>query len=63
MTGGLKIGADVLYMALPGVILSVPGVVDFDLVISGNGTTYSQDNIVIGVREKAVTDSGKVSIT
>lgn len=63
VTGGLKIGADVLYMALPGVILSVPGVVDFDLVISGNGTTYSQDNIVIGVREKAVTDSGKVSIT
>lgn len=63
VTGGLKIGTDVLYMALPGVILSVPGVVDFDLVISGDGTTYGQDNIVIGVREKAVTDSGKVSIT
>lgn len=28
--GGLTIGSDVLYMALPGVILSVPGVVDFD---------------------------------
>lgn len=60
VTGGLKIGADVLYMAIPGVILGVPGVVDFHLAISEDGAAYGQDNIKIGVREKAVTDSGKV---
>ncbi|WP_306568999.1 baseplate J/gp47 family protein [Faecalispora jeddahensis] len=61
--GGLAIGADVLYMALPGVILSVPGVVDFDLQIGTDGTTYTRSNIVISIREKAVTDESKVSIS
>lgn len=62
VTGGLKIGADVLYMALPGVILAVSGVVDFHLAISSTGSGYSQDNIEIGTREKAVTSAEKVSI-
>jgi len=60
--GGLKIGADVKYMALPGVILSVPGVVDFDLEISATGADYGEDNISVDTREKAVTDESKVSI-
>lgn len=60
--GGLPIGQDVFYMALPGVILSVSGVVDFDLLISKDGSQYSQDNIEIGTREKAVTDAEKVSV-
>lgn len=60
--GGLTIGQDLLYMALPGVILGVSGVVDFDLLISKDGSDYSQDNIEIGTREKAITDTGKVSI-
>ena len=61
-TGGLKIGADVIYMELPGVILTVPGVVDFDLTISEDGSTYNTSNITIDTREKAVTDESKVSI-
>lgn len=60
--GGLAIGADVLYMALPGVILSVPGVVDFDLQIGTSASSYGTDNIVIDTREKAVCDKAKVSI-
>ena len=60
--GGLTIGQDVLYMAIPGVILGVSGVVDFDLLISKDGADYSQNNIEIGTREKAVTDGEKVSI-
>lgn len=60
--GGLTIGQDVLYMAIPGVILGVSGVVDFDLLISKDGVDYSQNNIEIGTREKAVTDGEKVSI-
>ena len=63
VTGGLKIGTNVLYMALPGVILSVPGVTDFHLSISPDGSSYSQENIVVGTREKAVTDDGKVAIS
>ena len=60
--GGLTIGQDVLYMAIPGVILGVSGVVDFDLLISKDGVDYSQNNIEIGTREKAITDGEKVSI-
>ena len=61
-TSGLNIGEDVLFMALPGVILSVSGVVDFDLQISLDGKTYSEANITISTRQKAMTEAGKVSI-
>lgn len=60
--GGLTIGQDLLYMALPGVILGVSGVVDFDLLISRDGSDYSQNNIEVGIREKAITDTEKVNI-
>lgn len=60
--GGLTIGSDVLYMALPGVILSVPGVVDFDLGISETASDYGEENIVIDTREKAVTSTDKITI-
>lgn len=61
--GGLTIGSDVRYMTLPDVILSVPGVVDFDLAISETGSDYGEGNIVIDTREKAVTDNSKITIT
>lgn len=61
-TSGLGIGQEVLYMALPGVVLGIPGVVDFDLKISPDGTTYGDGNIPVGTREKAVTDAEKVSV-
>lgn len=61
--GGLTIGTDVRYMTLPDVILSVPGVVDFDLEISETDSDYGESNIVIDTREKAVTDDDKISIT
>lgn len=61
-TSGLSIGQDVLYMAIPGAILAVPGVVDFDLTISADGETYAKDNISVDTREKAVTDEGKVTV-
>ena len=63
MRGGLTIGSDVRYMTLPDVILSVPGVVDFDLAISETGSDYGEGNIVIDTREKAVTDNSKITIT
>lgn len=60
--GGLTIGESVIYNRLPTPIYTVAGVVDFDLEISGDGTTYSTDNIPVTSREKAVTDEGKVSV-
>ena len=60
--GGLTIGSDVLYIALPGFILSVPGVVDFDLGISETASDYGEENIVIDTREKAVTSTDKITI-
>ena len=63
VTGGLGIGAGVIYMTLPAVILSVAGVKDFDLLISRDGDNFSEDNIEVSTREKVVTDESRVSIT
>ena len=41
----------------------MPGVVDFDLQISSNGETFSDDNIVIAARQKAVTEEGSVTVS
>ena len=61
--GGLNIGQSVIQVALPTEVLKVPGVVDFDLQISSNGETFSDDNIVIAARQKAVTEEGSVTVS
>ena len=49
-------------MALPGAILSVPGVVDFSLSIGTSAAALAVKNIVIGTREKAVTNADAITI-
>ncbi len=61
-SGGLGIGADVIYIRLPGIVAAVPGVEDFDISVSADGETYGKGNIPIGYREKAVTEEGAVVI-
>ncbi len=61
--GGLGIGADVIYIKLPGVITAkIPGIEDFDINISTDGVNYSKQNISIGYKEKAVTEESAVII-
>lgn len=60
MQGGLGIGEDVIYNRLPCVLNGVAGVVDYEMVISGDGSAWSRDNIVIDRFGKAVTDGTKV---
>lgn len=60
--GGMAIGQDVICVALPTEVLKVPGVVDFDLEISSDGSDYSRENIIIAAREKAITDESKVTV-
>lgn len=63
VSGGLGIGADVVYIRLPGIITAaVPGAEDFDILISASGEDYSRDNIAVGSREKAVTEESAVII-
>ena len=60
---GLSIGADVIYIMLPGAVTaSVPGIRDFDLTISQDGITYGNENISVGYREKAMTEESAVTI-
>ena len=61
--GGTTIGEDIYYNRLPAVIYTVPGVLDFELKISSDGSAYNYDNIEISSRQKAVTAESKVSIT
>ncbi len=58
--GGLSIGKDVIYISLPGVIMEVPGVVDFDVCIGKTIEIMKKENISIGIREKAFTGKGMV---
>lgn len=60
--GGLNIGQSVICVTLPTEVLKVPGVIDFKLQISRNGTSYSWDNIEIAAREKAVTRESMVDV-
>ena len=62
ITGGLNIEEDVIFIQLPRRALSVPGVVDFDMTISVDGTAFSQENIPINEREKAVSDTDKITV-
>lgn len=60
---GLGVGADVVYMQIPGIVASVPGVIDFDLEIGIDEKNYSKSNIPIGYREKPVVDAETVVIS
>ena len=62
-SGGLEIGEDVIYIAIPGVIMDVAGVVDFKLGIGTKAGEYSENNIEIGIRQKAVTSEEMVVIS
>ncbi len=59
---GLDIGADVAYQAIPGVLMHVKGVIDFDFEIGLGMQELGRGKISIGIREKAVTDADKVVI-
>ena len=52
-----------IYIAIPGVIMDVAGVVDFKLGIGTKAGEYSENNIEIGIRQKAVTSEEMVVIS
>lgn len=61
--GGIGTGTDVIYIKIPGILTAIPGVEDFELQIGASETSFAKENITIGYREKAVTDSTAISIT
>ena len=60
--GGLNVGFDVVYMNIPGKIMAVQGVRDFDVQIGTSMENLGWKNIQIGIRQKAVADEGSVII-
>ncbi len=62
LSGGLPIGADVVYNKLVCPVNDVPGVVDYVLEVSGDGETWARGNIEIGPREKAALTPERVVI-
>lgn len=61
-SGGLDIGADVAYQAIPGVLMHVKGIIDFDFEIGLDMREMGREKIRIGIREKAVTAADKVVV-
>ncbi len=61
-SGGLDIGEDVPYQGIPGILMQVKGVVDFDFQIGLTTQGLGREKIRVGVREKAVTAEDKVVI-
>ena len=61
--GGTTIGETVYYNRLPEVIYTIPGVLDFTLQTSPDGSDYGTYNIEVDTREKAYTEKAKVSVS
>lgn len=61
-SGGLGIGEDVPYQGIPGVLMQVKGVIDFDFRIGLSMQGLRKEKISIGIREKAVTAADKVVV-
>lgn len=61
--GGLEIGSDVKYIKLLGILAALPGIEDFDLEIGIDEKSYSKNNITIGYKEKAVTESAAITVS
>lgn len=60
--GGLNVGSDVVYMTIPGKIMAVQGVIDFDVQIGTSLEAFGWKNISIGIRQKAIVNDGTVVI-
>ena len=61
---GLNIGDDVIvYTPLVSAIGTVPGITDLVIRIGTAASPTLDDNIVVGVREKAVFDSSRITVT
>lgn len=63
VTGGTSIGETVYFNRLYQVVYTVPGVIDFRLSTSTDGSDYGQYNIDVESREKAYTDAEKVTVS
>lgn len=61
-SGGLGIGADVAYQSIPGVLMQIKGIIDFDFEMGKSLDELKRERINIGIREKAVTSVDKVVI-
>lgn len=60
--GGLDVGRDVIYMDIPGKIMAVKGVIDFDVQIGTSMDKLGWKNIQIGIKQKAVVGEETVVI-
>lgn len=62
VTNGISIGEDVVFNKLPCRIFSVPGIIDFSMSISRDGQMYAKENILIGERQKAITNAQMIDV-
>lgn len=60
---GLSIGETVYYNRLMCPVNETPGVVDYSLEISTDGSSWKRENITISARQKAVTSVEKVEVS
>lgn len=60
---GLDIGETVYQNRIPCVVRGIDGVIDFRVELSTNGTTYTTNNVVIGIRQKAITSESRVTVS
>lgn len=63
VAGELTIGEDLRYNRLPCRVLSVTGVIDFDLTISTDNSTYSKNNVDMTAIQKAITNEDIIFIS
>lgn len=62
-TGGVGVGETLYHQRLPAVLYTVPGVLDFDVLLGTSPDDLQERNIEVDSRSKVVTSEGMVSLS
>ena len=60
--GGVGVGETLYHQRIPAVLYTVPGVLDFDILLGTSPDDLQEQNIEVDSRSKVVTEEGMVSI-
>ena len=62
-SGGVGIGETLYHQRLPAILYTIPGVLDFDVLLGTDPDDLKEQNISVDSRSKVITSEGMVTVT
>lgn len=62
-SGGVGIGETLYHQRLPAILYTIPGVLDFDVLLGTDPDDLKEQNIFVDSRSKVITSEGMVTVT